>query len=470
MLADFKKYHKFKNKIYIIGFGSIGRAVLPLLLRHLDITSTQITIISKDIDNIEVATEYQVNFNHTAITKDNYQDLLQNLLHEGDFVLNLSVDVSSVDLIKFCQEKKVLYLDTCIEPWAGMYIDGSLSPSLRSNYALRESILGLKNNKSSTAVVTHGANPGLVSHFVKQALLNVGKDNNLDFPIPTNASQWAELAQALSIKVIHIAEYDSQISKQPKKPNEFVNTWSIDGFIGEGLQPSELGWGTHELQFPHDAAEHEFGTKCAIYLQRPGAATRVRTWTPLAGPFHGFLITHGEAISIADFLTLKNKNKIQYRPTVHYAYRPCHDALLSLHELAGREYQQQNTKRLLFDDIYDGIDELGVLLMGNKKGAYWFGSQLSIQDARKLVPHNTATSLQVAVGVLAGMLWAIENPHEGLVEPDEIDFQYILNVSRQYLGNLAGFYTDWTPLKERQKLFAEKINADPWQFINFRVN
>lgn len=471
-MPNYQKYLKFNNKIYIIGFGSIGRAVLPLLLRHLEITPSQITIITKDFENINTANEYKVNFNSTVITKENYKNLFENLLNEGDFVLNLSVDVASVALIKLCQQKNVLYLDTCIEPWPGTYVDKSLSPSLRSNYALRESILKIKKDNTSTALVTHGANPGLVSHFVKQALINIAKDNNLAIKTPESKTQWAELAKELSIKVMHIAECDTQIANQPKKPGEFVNTWSVDGFVAEGLQPSELGWGSHEKHWPEEAYHHDYGTQCAVYLNKPGADTLVRSWTPQAGSYRGYLITHGESISIADYFTLKTADKLIYRPTVHYAYRPCPDAVLSLHELAGKEWQQQEKKRIMFEEITDGFDELGVLLMGNKKGAYWFGSQLSIHEARKLAPHNTATSLQVAIGVLSGMIWVIQNPNCGVVEPDDIDYKKIMEISAGYLGNLIGVYTDWTPTNLRERLFSEtRIDkSDPLQFKNFLVD
>ena len=52
----------------------------------------------------------------------------------------------------------------------------------------------------------------------------------------------------------------------------------------------------------------------------------------------------------------------------------------------------------MMDDITKGIDELGVLLAGHKKNAYWYGSQLSIEEARSLAPYNNATSLQVTGG------------------------------------------------------------------------
>ena len=39
----------------------------------------------------------------------------------------------------------------------------------------------------------------------------------------------------------------------------------------------------------------------------------------------------------------------------------------------------QSRQRLMMDEIGRGIDELGVLLMGHAKGAYWYGSVLSIE-------------------------------------------------------------------------------------------
>ena len=196
----------------------------------------------------------------------------------------------------------------------------------------------------------------------------------------------------------------------------------------------------------------------------------MRTWTPLEGPFHGFLITHNEAISIADYFTVTEDGVPRYRPTVHYAYHPCDDAVLSVHELAGKNWHMQPRQRLMMDEITDGIDELGVLLMGHAKGAYWYGSRLSIEEARALVPHNNATSLQVTVAVLAGMIWAIENPAAGVLEADELDHVRIMEICRPYLGEVVGAYTDWTPLQDRGRLFPEDIDTDdPWQFKNVRV-
>jgi homospermidine synthase len=466
------KHASLAGRLVIVGFGSIGQGVMPLLLRHIDIAPERITIVTAEPRGSDVAAQYGVRFIETALTRDNYRAVLQPLLAAGDFLLNVSVDVSSLALIELCQEKGALYLDTCIEPWPGGYTDPSLSPAARSNYALREAALELRRRYpgGSTAVITHGANPGLVSHFVKQALVDLARAGDPAARIPSGRAGWAGLAERLGVKTVHIAERDTQVASIPKSPGEFVNTWSIDGFFSEGSQPAELGWGTHERHFPADGRRHETGSGAAIYLLRPGAGTRVRSWTPLEGPYIGYLITHGESISIADYLTVREGDRARYRPTCHYAYHPCDDAVLSVHELGGKNWQLQCIKRLMMDEIIAGIDELGVLLMGQPGGVYWYGSQLSIDETRHIAPHNNATSLQVTAAVLAGMVWAIENPHAGIVEPEELDFARILEVAAPYLGKLVGIRGDWTPLADRERLFPEDLDRDdPWQFKNIRV-
>jgi homospermidine synthase len=472
MVSKHEVHVNFAGRIVFVGFGSIGQGVLPLILRHIGISADRIAIVTAEDQGRAEAEQFAVKFVKTALTQDNYVRVLEPLLSVGDFLLNLSVDVSSIALVELARERGALYLDTCIEPWAGVYVDSSLPVETRSNYVMRMQALELRRSAKSTptAVLTHGANPGLVSHLVKRALLNIAADTGLKAGRPAGREQWAALARDLGVKVIHVAERDTQVADRPKAMNEFVNTWSVDGFVSEGAQPAELGWGTHERHFPADGGRHKAGSGCAIYLNRPGASTRVRTWTPDAGPFHGFLITHSEAISLADYYTVTEAGHVVYRPTTHYAYHPSNDAVLSVCELAGRNWHIQDRKRIMMNEITAGNDELGVLLAGHKKNAYWFGSQLSIAAARKLAPYNSATSLQVTVAALAGMIWAMENPNRGIVEPDDMDFERPLEICMPYLGAVVGKYTDWTPLHQRGELFAEDLDTtDPWQFKNVRV-
>lgn len=460
----------FSKRMIFIGFGSIGRALMPLLFRHFSLQPSQISIVANDDSGLPIAQDFGATFLLRTLSPQNYVDILAPLIAEDDFVINLSVNISSKDLIQLCDDKKALYIDTSTEAWNEEYIPQALPYGSRTNYRLRENVLNLRLKTKKTSIITHGANPGLISHFLKKALLNLAQDTNLAVEIPTCAEEWALLSQRLNIKAIHVAERDTQVSSIYKSPNEFVNTWSMSGFIFEGLQPAELGWGTHEKHWPNDAYCHETGCQASIFLASPGASVRVRSWTPSFGSIQGFLVTHAESTTIANFLSVKKDGACVYRPTVHYAYCPCPDAIISLYELQAREWVVPQKKRLLMNDIIHGVDELGVLLMGHPKGSYWFGSTLSIEEARSLVPHNSATTLQVACGVLAGILWAIDHPNEGVIEPEDMDHEFILQVASPYLGKVAGYLTSWTPLQNRESLFKEDIDrTDPWQFLNIRV-
>ena len=137
------------------------------------------------------------------------------------------------------------------------------------------------------------------------------------------------------------------------------------------------------------------------------------------------------------------------------------DAVLSLHEVFGAGGKMPEVHHVLEEaEIRDGIDELGVLLYGHKKNAYWYGSQLSIEETRKLAPDQNATGLQVSSAVIAGMVWALENPEAGIVETDEMDYKRCLEVQRPYLGQVKGVYTDWTPLDGRPGFFSGRCRQE----------
>ena len=463
--------------VVMIGFGSIGKGMLPLLERHFEFDRSRFVVIDPCDADRGLLDERGVRFVQAALTRENFREVLRPLLTAGGgqgFCVNVSVDTSSLDIMRFAREVGALYIDTVVEPWPGFYFDSKLGNEARTNYALRESVLAERraNPGGSTAISCCGANPGMVSWFVKRALVNLAHDRGDAAPQPTTRAEWAALAQRLGVKGIHIAERDTQRAIHPKPRDVFVNTWSVEGFVSEGLQPAELGWGTHEKWMPANAGEHKTGCGAAIYLNQPGANTRVRSWCPTPGPQYGFLVTHNEAISIADYLTVRDSagNAI-YRPTCHYAYHPSDDAVLSLHEMFGRAGRVQPVHHILAErEIEDGVDELGVLLYGHANNAYWYGSQLSIEETRRIAPYQNATGLQVTSAVLAGMVYALENPELGIIEVDETDYRRCLDIQSPYLGPLVGRYTDWTPLTDRPGFFPEDIDtSDPWQFRNILV-
>jgi homospermidine synthase len=185
------------------------------------------------------------------------------------------------------------------------------------------------------------------------------------------------------------------------------------------------------------------------------------------------LIQHGEAFGISECLTVREDGRVVYRPTVNYAYLPCDATIASLHELRCRNYDIQSSLRIMDDsEIVSGADILGALLMGHPYGAWWTGSILSIEEARKCAPGQNATTVQVAIGLVSAVKWMIDNPRAGFCLPDDLPHEYILSVARPYLGEFRSGPSDWTPLKDRAVLFRENPNntfdhADIWQFRNF---
>src|SRR3954465_9604165 len=227
----------------MIGFGSIGQGTLPLIERHFAFDKSRFVVIDPQEKHKELLDERGIRFIKEAVTQDNYRELLTPLLTAGGgqgFCVNLSVDTSSVDIMRLCREIGALYIDTVNEPWAGFYFDASKGPAARTNYALREMTLEerRRNPGGTTAVSCCGANPGMVSWFVKQAVLDIARDTGLKHEAPKSRDDWARLMQKGGVKGVHIAERDTQRARMPKPMDVFVNTWSVEGFVSEGVQPA----------------------------------------------------------------------------------------------------------------------------------------------------------------------------------------------------------------------------------------
>lgn len=425
-------------RILLIGFGSVGQALLPLLLRHSGLPASNIAAIAADEGGRPVAERYGIRLEIRPLTPDNHRDVLRGRLQPGDVLLNLAVEVSSLALIAWCREHGVLYLDTCVEPWAGGYAaaDGSTT-----NHLLRRAALALHEPGAPTAVIAHGANPGLISHLAKEGLVALAAARGV--PLESRVS-WAQLACALGVRVVQVAERDSQVSRLALPAGDFHNTWSVDGFLSEAWQCAELGWGSHEPDLPDDGLR-QVGEPGAIYLDGHGAEVRVKSWVPSCGEQEARLITHHEALSLAALLTLRDAaGGLVHRPTVYYAYRPSPVAQRSLEGWISGGFQAPRRTQVLVDELVDGFDQLGVLFVFDG-GAYWYGSTLSLHEARGLVPHNTATSLQVVAGILGALDWMLANTRLGVVEAESMDHARVLTVARPYLGTLAGVLTDWQP-------------------------
>jgi len=439
------------------------------------------------VDNrhrITAMIERGVRYVQNRITPENYKDVLGQYLTPGDILIDLGWNIETINLVEWCRKNSVLFVNTSVETWNPYADRERLDPRKYTLYQrqmqLREMVQAWGSNTGPTAIVDHGANPGLVSHFTKLALQQISEKilstkprdarrEALETALKTR--DFKRMAHLANVQVIHISERDSQITNRPKAVNEFVNTWSIEGLYEEGVAPAELGWGTHERSLPPGAACHEEGPRNQICLSSLGVNTMVRSWVP-SGSIIGMVIRHGEAFGISDRLTVWEGDKAVYRPTVHYVYCPSDSTIASLHELRMRQYDLQKDQRILNDEIVEGRDELGVLLMGHDFNAWWTGSLLDIHETRRLVPNQNATTLQVAISVVAAVSWMLRNPTRGFCLPDDIDHEEILKVSYPYLGEFFSGEVNWNPLKDLDLSLSsygtKRPNAeDVWQYGTF---
>jgi len=476
----------FKNKVLIIGYGSVAKCALPLLLEHIKIPYKNITVVDFTDKKKELRewTRRGIKYFQEKVTPLNITQILSRHVSPGGLIIDLAWNIDCLEILNWCHDNKVLYVNTSVEEWDPYANIHRKTPFQKSLYYRQMEISKMVSkweSPTTTAVLDHGANPGLVSHFTKQALKDIAekaiqekamqKKDERALEQMVRDRKFARLAMKLGVKVIHISERDTQITDTPKELNEFVGTWSIEGLREEGISPAEIGWGTHEKKIPLIASFPPSGPKNQVFLSQMGMNTWVRSWVPHE-EIVGMIIRHAEAFSISDDLTVWGNGRVRYRPTVHYAYMPCNETIASLHELRCRNYELQDRQRILSDEVIKGEDILGVLVMGHRYNSWWTGSMLSIEESRRLIPHQNATTMQVAIGVVSAVSWMAENPKKGVCVPDDLPYDYILNIAKPYLGRFVSEPSDWTPFKNYQMFFRENPMShldkkNPWGFSNF---
>ena len=480
------------SRILFLGCGSVTQAVLPLLLRDVKVPASSITILDFVDNRHRIANELQagVTYKELKITPENLSDVLAAHVGSGDMLIDLAWNIDAPTILTWCHNNNVRYLNTSVEVWNPYEDMASTHPLDRTLYVRHQELARMirewGGNSGPTAVLEHGANPGMVSHFVKLALRELSQkilsdgiagDRKAGLEEALANDQFNMLAMLTGTKVIHISERDTQISTQPKEPNEFVNTWSVEGFYEEGIAPAELGWGTHERTLPKNGYAHTTdGPRNQICIAQPGMETWVRSTVP-SGEIHGMVIRHGEAYTMCEHLSVYDDSGTAiYRPTVHYAYCPTDAAIASVHELRWHNWEMQPKQRIMNNEIHSGRDELGVLLMGHDYKSWWTGSQLSIDEARAILPGQSATTLQVASSVMSAIVWMFDEPERGVCVPDDLPWETVLATARPYLGTLFSGPLDWDPLSTRVPVFpgfsdegARLDPSDPWQFCNFLV-
>jgi len=456
-LLDLYNSIKYENKIYLIGFGAIGKALLYILLKILDINKKNITIF--EYDKTKTSFDPDIKLTYTKFTKNNYKELLKHL-SKDDIIIDCAYEICTADIIELCNNVGAKHINSCIQEWTG---ERTLSDK-HIGVVNKNNELKNKDKFNYSCLASMGCNPGNVSLWTKIGLHKIAKEKGIKY----DDMSYGELAHKLGVQTIHISERDTQTTPKVKNINEYCNTWAGDGvsFIEEAFNSCELSVGTHESIYINTTAyqvnklvnipdilcnldnktnslqKNWYGNMINGYLtlDKKGAYVFAQSYLPYYGRYIGNIICHDEAYTIGNSLTLYEDDKIKYKPSVYYVYHPVNEAFMSIHEVKERNKLQDNC-RLLTSEITSGNDILGLTFYLEDKSVYWIGSLLDINESRVIFNNEcdsfiNATICQVVGGYLSGILYLIkQKEYSGLIFPDDLPHIECMKIILPFLGD-----------------------------------
>ena len=161
------KHASFNGRILIIGYGSVGQSILPVILKHINLNPKNITVLEKDNHKKLFDSRHRgtgINYVRKEITPENYQDELRKYVSNGDLIINASLNIQAKALLIWCMENGVMQIDTSLERWEKDPDETIPKLAERTLYhthnEMREAMA--QYTSGPTCCVTHGANPGML--------------------------------------------------------------------------------------------------------------------------------------------------------------------------------------------------------------------------------------------------------------------------------------------------------------------
>lgn len=448
---------KFEGKIVQFGFGAVGKSFYEKVQKEIKFNENNYYVITADKSEFNAYINMGgmvANFVESNVSKDNFKEVFEKYLGEGDLLIDFADTVGTKDICKWCAEKNIMYINTgeadWPESWYSILNENLLKNKLKEEYHNNNFV-----NKYPI-VLQHGNNPGLVSHFVKagiEYIVNTQFKKNKKLKKLIKDNKFNEAAKYLDIKMIHINDIDLQKINDVYNKDKMYNTWCIDSFFFEMLSESTIDIGTHE--------RIDFEDKCKLVdykngfaeLKKLAAETKCCTYYP-NGKFEGFLVPHEETITIAKSLEVKEAGKVIYRPSVMFVYSPCEYARKYMKDAKVNDYPESNpqkpedcenengvtiTRGYLYpqraeivykEKIESGTEYVGVLLIGENFKPVWVGNRIELSFLYKNLKDSywqTPTITPVAMSALSAICWMIKNKDKGdIYFPDDIpDYKYL---------------------------------------------
>lgn len=457
---------KFNGNILQFGFGAVGKSFFEKLSKEIDYNELNYYVITKDDDEFKAYINLggiAQNFFIADVNKDNFIELFSKFLHEGDLLIDFADTVGTKDILKWCADNNIMYINTGEADWPDNWYS-----IFNENTKKQELINYYKNEPNLNKVpivLQHGNNPGLVSHFTKAALEYVvttqfKKDKHLKHLL--KESKFNEIAAYLGVEMIHVNDIDLQIIKEDFDMKKLMSTWCIDSFFFELLSEATQNVGTHEVF--NDESIYNMYDQEKGYLEYKTLAKDklIKTKYP-NGYFEGYLVPHEETITIANSLTVKENGKVIYRPSVMFVYSPCNLAKEYLKQSKVNEYPNPdpnkpqdienptgisivrghiypNNQEIAYQEkIKEGTEYVGILLIGKNFKPVWVGNRIELKylyKNKKLSYWQTPTITPVAMSALAAVKWMIKHQDKGgIYFPDDIkEYKEIIKSSEKYIS------------------------------------
>src|SRR5262245_18672145 len=110
---------QFPRRILFVGFGSVARCTLPILLRHIAVEPRQITIIDFEPDEkaLKPWIDRGMTFIKDRVGENNLGALLGQHLSAGDLLIDLAWNIDCNEVVQWCHDHGVLYVNTSVEVW-----------------------------------------------------------------------------------------------------------------------------------------------------------------------------------------------------------------------------------------------------------------------------------------------------------------------------------------------------------------
>lgn len=470
-LESMSQMKEFKNKIVMIGCGAIGTALIPLLFKLIKFNPVNLTVIDMDsfrFDNINKFVNQGVNTLNVKLTKENTKTILIDDLKLGqdDLIIDASYEINTNFMFQLCSKFGISYINSAVEVWKD---EPTLKPVDFTFYSRIKSIEDIDKKipiKNNNFIISLGCNPGNVSIWTLYALDHINKKK---FNYQWNS--YAELAEKMGLRVVHVSERDSQITSNPKKMGEYVNTWSSNSisWYDEAFSYLEISWGTHEKKIP-EKANLDLSNEYQYIIDGVGCENFAYSYTPINKNLIGMLIRHEECYTICRKLTLKdNTGKITYKPSSYYVYKSSDSAFASTQEVKDLIGEYQENLRLMTSDIIEGRDELGCTLFFASGDIYWVGSLLDINEARLIYDNEynqsvNATILQVCAGYIGGIFYLLESiekkVYRGFMTPEDLPVDKFMKWTKPLIGPFGVIQVkDWS-IESQDK-------ENPLQFNDF---